>query len=202
MKSLLIFLFSFLSLTSLACECPPSEPLSKEIADKFDVIFYGRIDSIKPCSSDGIGTAYFTIINLYKGAAEQHVAVDYDCTSECLMSLAKDESWIIYAVYQKFDLLTVSLCSPSRKKFTGGETDHYQVISQKSFDEENDFLQQSFGIKAFSSHNELNDKQREMQPHNEQPSAWGKLWLLLVSLAVLAIFFIVIKKFFKNDKQV
>jgi hypothetical protein len=200
MKRLIIIFFSILSLTSLACECPPAEPLSKSLADKYDVIFYGRVDSIKSCSADGIGTAYFTIVNLYKGAAEQHVALDYDCTSECLMSFSKDEEWIIYSVYQRFDLLTVSLCSPSRKKVIIGETDHFEAISGKSFDDENNFLKQSFGTHSFSSHNELNDRQKEMQPHNEQPSEPGKLWLLLISVLVLAAIFIVIKKFFRNDK--
>jgi hypothetical protein len=200
MKRIIIIFFIFSVWSAAACECPPAVPVSKELSDKYDVIFYGRVDSIKPCSTDGIGTVYFSIFSLYKGSAEQHVAVDYDCTSACLMSFVQNEEWIIYSVYQKFDLLTVSLCSPSRKRITDRSVDYYQVSSQRTFEEENIFLEKIYGLQAFSSHNALNDQQKELQPHNEQPSAWGKLWLLLISLAVMALIFIIVKKYFKNDK--
>lgn len=200
MKSRLILIFFFSYLFANACECPPVKPISKELSAQYDVIFYGKVDSVMPCNTQGLGTVYFTIISLYKGAAEQHVSVDYDCTSSCMMSFSKNEEWIIYSVYQHFDLITVDLCSHSRKRINDGSMDFYQVASQRSFDEENTFLEKSLGIQPFSAHNDLNDRQKEMQPHNEQPSAIGKLWLLLISLAVMGIIFIVTKKYFKNDK--
>jgi hypothetical protein len=164
------------------------------------VIFYGKVDSIIPCHNSGIGTAYFTIINLYKGSAEQKVAVDYDCTSACMMSLSKNDEWIIYSTYQRFDLLTVSICSHSRKKISDGSADFYQVSSGRSFEEENNFLKKTLGVLPFASHNELNDQQKEMQPHNDQPTAINKLWLLIISLAATVIIYFVSKKFFRNGK--
>jgi hypothetical protein len=164
------------------------------------VIFYGKVDSIIPCRTEGIGTVYFTIINLYKGSAEQHLSVDYDCTSACLMSFSKNEEWVIYAVFQHFDLVTVDLCSHSRKKITDGTADYYQVASQRTFEQENEFLKATFGTQPYAAHNQLNDKQKEMGPRNEQPSAMGKLWLLVVSLGAMIIVYIVSKKYFKNDK--
>jgi len=200
MKSLFTFLLVVVSFFAFACECPPIEPASKKICEQYDVIFYGKVDSIIPCGTEGIGTAYFSIISLYKGSAEQHVSVDYDCTSSCMMSFAKGEEWIIYSVYQHFDLLTVSLCSHSRKKITDGSADFYEAASQRTFSAETSFLETTLGIQPYASHNALNDKQKEMQPHNEQPSALNKLWLLLISLAVMAIIFIGSKKYFKNGK--
>jgi hypothetical protein len=199
MKQIITLLFLLITALSDACECPPVEPVSKKLAEQYDVIFYGKVDSIVPCSTNGLGTAYFTIISLYKGSAQQHVSIDYDCTSACLMSFAKDEEWIIYSVYQHFDLLTVSLCSHSRKKITDGSVDFYQASSQRAFTEENAFLEKTFGLQPYASHNALNDQQKEMQPHNEQPSALNKLWLLLISLAVMGIIYIITKKYFKND---
>ncbi|MCW3071733.1 MAG: hypothetical protein JWO44_1623 [Bacteroidetes bacterium] len=200
MKKIIAVLLVSISFFSSACECPPIEPASKKICETYDVIFYGKVDSIIPCSTQGLGTVYFSIISLYKGAAEQHVSIDYDCTSACMMSFAKGEEWIIYSVYQHFDLLTVNLCSHSRKKITDGTVDFYEAASQRSFSAENSFLETTFGIQPYASHNALNDKQKEMQPHNEQPSAINKLWLLLISLAVMGIIFIISKKYFKNGK--
>jgi len=198
MKRIITALLVFVSCLSLACECPPIEPASKKTCESYDVIFYGKVDSIRPCSTQGLGTAYFSIISLYKGSAEQHVSVDYDCTSACMMSFAKGEEWIIYSVYQHFDLLTVSLCSHSRKKITDGTADFYEAASQRSFSGENTFLETTLGIQPYASHNALNDQQKELQPHNEQPDALHKLWLLLISLGVMAVVFIISKKFFKN----
>lgn len=200
MKGKLALIFFFTYLYSHACECPPLQPVSKELCGQYDVIFYGRVDSIASCGTEGLGTVYFTIISLYKGSAQQHVSVDYDCTSSCMMSFSKDEEWIIYSVYQHFDLITVNLCSHSRKKANAGSADFYQAASGRSFEEENLFLEKALGIQPYASHNELNDRQKEMQPHNEQPAALTKLWLLLISLGVMAIIFIITKKYFKNDK--
>ena len=201
MKTYLVFLYLLLiKVAAFPCECKELSPVTKEIAARYDVVFYGKVDSIKPCSKDGIGTVYFTVNKLYKGRAEQHVSVDYDCVSSCMMSFVKGEEWIIYSFYQSFDLLTVNFCSHSRKKIIDGSTDFYLVTSHRSFDEENTFLETIFGTQAFLSHQAINDQQKELQPHNEQPSAWGKLWLLLISLAVMGTIYFITKKYFRNDK--
>jgi hypothetical protein len=78
--------------------------------------------------------------------------------------------------------------------------DFYQTASQRTFDEEAEFLRSSLGIKEYAMHNSMNDTQQEMQPHNEQPNAMSKLWLLLISLAVLGIIYLITKKYFRNDR--
>jgi hypothetical protein len=200
MKKLILLFFLLAAFFSNACECPPVEPISKKSAEVYDVIFYGKVDSIIPCGTTGIGTAYFTIINLYKGAAEQHVSVDYDCTSACMMSFSKNDEWIVYAIYQRFNLMTVDICSHSRKRITDSSQDFYQIASHRSFEEENNFLKTTLGIQSYSSHNELNNQQKDLKPHNDQPSAIDKLWLLLISCAAMIIIYIVSKKYFKNGK--
>ncbi|MCE3280054.1 MAG: CbiN domain protein [Bacteroidetes bacterium] len=200
MKRILLAAFYLISVFSSACECPPLEPLTKKISEQYDVIFYGKVDSVVPCKTDGIGRVYFTINSLYKGSAQQQVFVDYDCVSSCMMSFAKNDEWIIYSMFQHFDLLTVNICGHSRKKITDGSPDYYQAASQRSFEEEKNFLESTFGTQAFASHNKLNDDQKEMQPHNTQPGALNKLWLLLISLGVMVLIYFVTKKFFKNDK--
>lgn len=199
MKKILFFLFLLLSVHVLACDCPPPEPVSKELCNKYDVIFYGRIDSVASCAADGIGTVYFTVISLYKGSVEQHASLGYDCKTSCLMSFAPGEEWIIYGIYQGFNQVTVSLCSPSRKRVAEGTVDYYEAGSHRTFGQESTFLMATLGIQPYAQHNRLNDQQKEMAPHNEQPSAMGKLWLLLISLGTMIIVYIVSKKM-RNGK--
>ncbi len=198
MKKLIFLSFILFSNILFACDCPPLEPVSKDICKKYDVIFYGTVDSIIPCRTEGIGTVYFTITSLYKGNVEQHISVDYDCTSACLMSFSKNEEWIIYGVFQHFNLVTVDLCSHSRKKITDSTADYYQVAAQRTFEQENEFLETTLGIQTYAQHNQLNDTQKEMGPRNEQPSAMGKLWLLLVSLGAMIIVYIVSRKYYRK----
>jgi len=200
MKKIVFLFFILLSNQVFACDCPPLETFSKELSKKYDVIFYGTVDSIIPCRTEGIGTAYFTISSLYKGHSEQHVSVDFDCTSDCMMSFAKGDEWIIYGIYQRFDLITVNFCSPSRKKENNKNAAAGTVATGQTFEEENAALKAMLGIQPYGKHNELNDMQKEMAPHNEQPSAMGKVWLLLISLGATLIVYFISRKFFKNDK--
>ena len=198
-KILFLFLF-FISKTGFSCECSSLQPISKDLCKPYDVIFYGKVDSISSNKVGGTGTAYFAVKNLFKGAVEEHIAVDYDRASDCLMSFEKNEEWIIYGIYQRFDLVTVDICSHSRKKANPGTADMYQAQSGKSFEEENEFLKTELGVHSFAIHNNLNDQETAMGPRNEQPSAMNKLWLLLVSLGAMIVVFIVSKKYKKNDK--
>jgi len=200
MKKLTLLFFLLSSIHLFACDCPPLETLSKELCKKYDMIADVHADSVSACSADGSATVYFTILNLYKGSTEQHIAVRYDCRSSCMMSFAAGEEWIVYATYKSFNKLDVNMCSPSRKKITDGSADYYEVASQRSFEQEIDWLKTNLGIQAFAQHNELNDQEKEMAPHNDQPSGTGKLVLLLVSLVAMLLVYFVSKKFFRNGK--
>ena len=192
-KNILLFCLLFSKL-SFSCQCPTLPPISIDLCKNYDVIFYGKVDSVSACPSDGISSAYFTINELYKGATEQHVKVDFDCSSECLMNFSKNDEWIMYASYQRFNLMTVNICGHSRKFFNDGTQDIYQLAAQRTFEQEKQFLQTAIGIQPFIKNNELNEQQTEMRPHNDQPSAINKLWLLLISFTAVVIIYYVSRK--------
>ena len=126
--------------------------------------------------------------------------VDYDCTSECLMSFAKGDEWIIYGTFSRFNQVLVNICSHTRKKINEASQDFYAVQSGKSFDQEEALLLSSLGIQPFAAHNELNDQQTEMRPHNDQPASLTKLLLLCASLVVMVIIYIGSKRIKKDGK--
>ncbi|HSH66789.1 MAG TPA: hypothetical protein VLB84_13585 [Bacteroidia bacterium] len=179
MERYLLFILFFWLKGGIACECPPVKPISHELTKAYDVIFSGTVDSVSVCPSDGISSAYFTIYELYKGNVKQHQAVQFDCISSCMMSFEKNDSWIIYATYQRFDVVSVKLCSPSRKQFQSTEQDFYLATAKRSFDEERDFLRTDLGIQSFVTDEDWNKNQKEFRPHNEQPSGMNKIFLLL-----------------------
>jgi hypothetical protein len=190
-KFLLLLLFS--SKVILACECPVLKPISKELYIDYDVIFYGKVDSVSICKQ-GISIAYFTIQELYKGTVEKEVKVNFDCVSECLMSFEKGEEWLMYTKYKRFDLLTVHICDHSRKQFADLDQDIYQLTAKRTFEEEKEFLRSNLGIISPIRRNDLNQQQNELGPSNTQPGAWTKLVLLLVSLSVMLGVYYVTKK--------
>ena len=194
MRNFIFFILLFISGSLFACECKTLQPISKELCKNYNVIFYGKVDSIGICRPDGISTAYFTIVELYKGPVANHVKVDFDCTSACLMSFAKGDEWLMYTTFQRFDLITVNICDHSRKLFSEESQDVYQLAAHRTFDEEKLFLKNSFGLQEFVKYNELNAIHEQMGARNEQPSNWNKLWLLLISFSVMGLVYYITRK--------
>ncbi len=189
--------FAFLLLLShhaLSCECSPLQPISKENSKAYNVIFFGKVDSVGVCGKDGISTAYFTIEELYKGAIGKQAHIDFDCGSACLMSFAKGEEWLIYASYPAFDKLTVSLCEHSRKHIDDVSKDYYAITSQRSFADEKHWLQTELGIQPFVVKIDLNEQQKTLKPHNDQPSGWKKIGLLVLSLLTMLVVLMISKR--------
>ncbi|MES2138977.1 MAG: hypothetical protein V4511_04675 [Bacteroidota bacterium] len=199
MKKYIPFLFFLLSKMTFACECQPINPISKDLFKNYDAIFTGRVDSVSACLEDGKSTAYFFINELYKGNLKQHLEVVFDCSSECLMSFSKDDEWLMYTTYSRFDMLVVNLCGHSRKFFKDASQDYYQMAAERSFEEEKQFLKSSLGVHSFVQNDELSQQQNISR--NEQPSGINKLWLLLISCATMVIVYLVTRnKNKKNDK--
>lgn len=194
MKKLLLSYFLLTACLSFACECPPLAPVSLTNAQGYDVLFYGSVDSVSACDPKGKAIAYFTITELYKGNVVKHVPLNFDCASECLMSFAKGEQWLVYAKYEKFDFLKVTLCDHSRKKFMDATQDIYQFAAGRTFEDEKLFLNKSFGLQQFIQENSLNKQQNELGPKNQQPTAWGKVILLFVSLTAMGLVYFFTRK--------
>jgi hypothetical protein len=193
MKKYLLFILLLQSAWLKACECPPLIPINNELTKTYDIIFMGKVDSVS-AAIDGISTAYFRVEELYKGHAGKHVAVDFDGVSACMMSFAKNEEWIIYASYQRFDVISVKLCSHSRKQVNASEQDVYAAAAQRTFEQESEFLKNMFGIQPFIEKEAWNKEQQDLKPRNEQPSARNKLVLLLVSFGVMILIYILTRK--------
>ncbi len=194
MRAFLLSFIIFISATSFACQCKTFIPITKELCKEYDVVFLGKIDSVSICNQRGFSIAYFTIAELYKGNVKKQVEINFDCNTECMMSFAEGEEWLIYSVYEKFNHLNASLCGHSRKKFADEMLDIYSANAQRTFDKEIFFLKATLGAQNFIQENNLNKQQDQVGPHNEQPSAWGKLTLLLVSLFVMGIVYYFTRK--------
>ena len=157
MKKHFLFFLLLFSNYSFSCECPALQPISKELCKNYNVIFYGKVDSVSVCGDNGISTAYFSIKELYKGAVSEKVKINFDCATSCLMSFEKGEEWIIYASFRKFDILSVNICEHSRKYFDDETKDFYSVAAQRTFQQEKLFLKTEFGIQPFIINNDLNE---------------------------------------------
>lgn len=198
MKNILLIIILF-SKTLFACECPNLLPITNELAHGYNVIFLGKVDSVSSINTKGNAIAYFTISELYKGNVEQQVQINFDATTACMMSFAKNEEWLMYSTYERFDELKVNICGHSRKLFNTGEQDFYQLAAQRTFEEEKKFLGTTLSIQPFAKAIEMNTQQIDFKPHNDQPSAINKLFLLLLSFVVMVIVYFVTRK--KNKQQ-
>lgn len=196
MRFFLANFFFLITFYSFGCKCESLSPITAELTKGYDVIFIGSVDSVGPCGKEGISTAYFTILELYKGSVSQHVRVDFDCASSCLMSFEKGEQWLMYTTFQKFDMLTVTLCTHSRKFFADAMQDYYAAVAARTFEQEKQFLKTTLGIKTFAVNNQLNDQQKELKPHNDQPSNINKLVLVLISILTMTVVY-----FFSRKKK-
>lgn len=176
-----------------ACECPVLEPISKDNISRYDIVFDGRVDSVSTCDSVGLAQVYFTINELYKGSVYCTLSLNFDCSSECLMSFTKGEEWLIYASYKKFDFLAINLCSHSRKHFDNDAEDFYMMAAQRTFAEEKQFLKENMSAAAcLSEENAV--LETDIGMHNKQPSGLNKILLLIISLAAMVVVYIVTKK--------
>ncbi|MCE3260527.1 MAG: hypothetical protein K0S12_2168, partial [Bacteroidetes bacterium] len=60
-----LVLFLFVRSICSACQCPVTS-LSLAECNKYEIIFQGRIDSVRTCNRN-FGEAFFTVDELYKG---------------------------------------------------------------------------------------------------------------------------------------
>jgi hypothetical protein len=199
MRGIFFLLLTFFFKTLAGCECPPVQPLTETTCKNYNVIFYGRVDSVTNSSEKEFNTAHFTIAELYKGDVQQQVKINFDNSSSCLMSFSKNEEWLIYAVYKNFNFLTVSICGHSRKFFRDLSDDFYQLNAQRTFNEEKYFLKTTLGTLPFATVNKLNEQREQFKPHNIQPEPTNKLLLVLISLLAMVIIFFLTRKKTTDD---
>jgi hypothetical protein len=193
MKFFALAFLIFLCSNVKCCTCPVIEPLTSKQCNKYDVLFYGRVDSVFNDKKTNKSTVQFSVLELYKGTSESTISLNFDGTGECMMSFDKNEKWIICANYSRYNSLSVSFCSNSRKQLSDTVYDYNAINTQQTFLETLEFLRDSIKIK--NTEEKIIDNSNLLHK-NIQPSGNNKMLLLAVSLlfTIGLIYFTRLKK--------
>lgn len=188
----IIFLFFCLTVFSAnACECPYSV-LSMEECAKYEIIFRGKVSSVKTCGEKP-GEAVFEIEDLYKGNSEKEFKVLFECGEPCAMKFAEGDEWIIYGRYKQIGNALMDWCSRSRKYFKNDNEDFYTVTYGNDYYDEVQFLKKNFGTHRFLETKGSADD----HSHNKLPSKNETILLVICSLLAIVLFYWLFNRFFK-----
>lgn len=191
MKRFLLALFFLFSGSALfACECTLG-PVTEKSVEPFDFIFAGKVVAVSGC--DETAKVKFTVSELYRGKSYATTELEFDCSSDCQMSFAPDEEWLIYAHYTGYGQAKVEFCSYSRKKFANPADDFNTVTHQMDFATEQAWLKHKFGVQK------LNEYEIVEQQHHEnlKPQGLSMLWVMLAGFGVLGLFYFIVRKFLR-----
>jgi hypothetical protein len=184
-----LFVF-FLRSVSFSCQCPVTT-LSLAECNKYEIIFKGRIDSVKNCNQN-FGEAFFTVDELYKGNIPKQFKVLFECGIECAQQFNAGEEWIIYTSFKQISNGKIDWCSRSRKYFKIAKQDFYAVNYGNSYEDEVEFLQKNLGL-----HRMVSETKNATENRNARPSTTQMIIILLCSLAGVILFYWLFNKFFK-----
>ncbi len=183
--NLFVFYFSI-----KACQCPLTS-LSLAECHKYEVIFKGKIVSVKNCNNN-FGEAAFEVEELYKGNATKKFNVLFECGVECAMQFNVGEEWIIYSVYKQIGNVKMDWCSRSRKYFKIEKQDFYTDTYGNDYNDEVKFLREKLGL-----HRLTMETKNAAENRNLRPSANQTIIILLCSLSAIILFYWLFNKFFK-----
>jgi hypothetical protein len=186
----LIVVFCTLYFSTRACQCPVTT-LSLAECKKYEVIFKGRVDSVRMCENN-LGEAFFELQELYKGNATKRYKILFECGTPCALSFQPGEEWIIYSRYKQIGNAKMDWCSRSRKFFKVAKEDFYATNYGNSYDEEVVFLRQNLGLHRF-----LAEVKNSAENRNERPSSTQMIIILICSLGTIILFYWLFNKFFK-----
>lgn len=173
-----------------ACECPYSV-LSLEECNKYEIIFKGKVVSVKPCV-DKPGEVLFELEELYKGNSGKNFKVLFDCNSECAMKFLPGDEWIIYSRYKQIDNAMMDWCSRSRKYFKNENEDFYTVTYGNDYYDEVKFLRKQLGVHRF-----LLSKSAETLNRNVIPGINQTVILVICSLLAIVLFYWLLNRYLK-----
>ena len=175
----------------LACQCPLSS-LNIDECNKYDLIFKGKIISLKPCENKP-GEALFELEELYKGNATQKFTILFECNSECALKLNVGEEWIIYTSHKQLNNAQLNWCSRSRKYFSNDKEDFYSVNYGNDYAEELKFLRDNFGL-----HNFLPESKNVTTDRNIKPSINLSIAMVVISISFILLFYWLFNRYFKR----
>lgn len=185
-----IFLFSIVVKPAKACECPLTR-LSLEECNKYEIIFKGKLISVKDCDHK-FGEAVFSIDELFKGNAAKEFKVLFDCHVDCEQKFSVGDEWIIYSSYKQIDNAMMDWCSRSRKYFKVDKEDFYTFTYGNDYYDEAKFLRENLGL-----HRLLVIQKTQDGGRNEKPNTNQSIVILLCSLGAIIAFYLLFNKFFK-----
>lgn len=190
---LLFFLCWFVlsSFVSLACQCPLSS-LNLQECNKYDLIFKGKIVSLKTCD-ERPGEALFELEELYKGNATQKFTILFECNNECALKLNVGEEWIIYTNHKQLNNAQLNWCSRSRKFFSNDKEDFYAVNYGNDYTQELKFLRDNFGLHHF-----LPETKNATTERNIKPSLYQSILMVVISISFILLFYWLFNRFFKT----
>ena len=192
-KILYLLIFVVASLTLFPCDCGSFPPLTKELihANPKNIIFHGKVIRVEACQQ--LGTAIFEIEELFQGKFKKQITAVYDCSSSCQMNFNTGEEWIIYGEFIQVEKIKIEFCSRSRiiQKSNNEETD--KIAFGYTAAEELQWLRDSVGLKPLDQ----DDFNRMMGHRNEKPSPTAKIFLLIISMAVVIAIILISKKFLR-----
>lgn len=190
MRTFFLQLFFIISASAFACDCPLTN-LSIEECNKYELIFRGKITSVKMCNNN-FGEALFSIDELYKGNATKEFKVLFECGGACFQQLNIGDEWIIYSNYKQLNNVLLDWCSRSRKFFQNPKEDFYTVLYGNDYFDETKFLQKELG-----NHRVLEDVNNGAKNRNIRPTTTQTIIILLISIACIVLFYFLFNKFFK-----
>jgi hypothetical protein len=175
---------------ALACDCPPTT-LSQDEASRYEIIFRGVVDSVKTCGNLP-GEAVFHVQELYKGNVTANFTVLFRCNDPCFVEFKAGDEWIIYTRYKQIGNAMMDWCSRSRKFFRHEKEDYYKISYGTDYFEELKFLRENLGL-----HRLLVEQKNDAGNRNVIPDTRTKIISVLVSIAVIVLFYILFRRFFK-----
>lgn len=182
-------LFLLIGKASLACQCPLTALNETELA-KYDIIFKGKIDSIKLDGKKSV--AFFRVDELYKGLVSKEFNILFDDEDVCKLELRPGDDWVIYANYHQIDNAKLDFCSRSRKYIKNVKEDFFEETTGVSFGEEINFLQTKLGL-----HKALKENPNKVENRNILPNTNQLIIGFICSLLGLFLFYWLFNRFFK-----
>ena len=188
-KNKFILLFILIYNLVNACQCPLTK-LDETETNKYDIIFKGKISSIKLLKERS--EALFTIQELYKGPISEQFIVLFNDVDVCKLELRAGDEWIIYANFKQINNAQLDFCSRSRKFFKNSKEDFFEVTTGITYQEEINYLQKKLGLHKCMKNNANVVENRNIIPNNTQ-----FLIFIAFSLIGIVIFYWLVNKFLK-----
>lgn len=192
------------------CDCPghPGE-INKDVVESYDLIFRGQVKEPGSCRND-TASALFEGLELFRGEkVPRSIRLDYRCGSACSYAFVPGDEWLVYARNDSADAgrCIITYCERSRRFIADKKNDSYTMFNDMTWEEELKYLRkkvhpkplfiENSDIERIESENlKVIDSNRDITIRD----ARKKMIIIGISFAVMVIFILAFKKWFKTDR--